>query len=113
MHGADAVNAGGTGAEARVVSLGRLAASGPAIVGEDAAVTDGRLGRALDLGARAWWRLVGRRVDLDGDQRWLDAPTCASGPVGASWLTAEAKRIGGALREDVAGGGLLASMSVL
>jgi hypothetical protein len=76
-------------------------------------VTDGRLGKVLDLGSRAWWRLVGRRVDLHGDQRWLDAPTCGPGPVGASWLTAEAERIGGAVREDVAGGGLLPPMSVL
>ncbi|WP_233512279.1 hypothetical protein [Micromonospora deserti] len=76
-------------------------------------MTDGRLGRALDMGTRAWWCLVGRRVDLEGDQRWLDAPTCGPGPVGASWLTAEADRVGGALRENVAGGGLLSSMSVL
>lgn len=76
-------------------------------------MTDGRLGRRLDLGSRAWWRLVGRRVDLDGDHRWLDAPTCGPGPVGASWLAAEAERIGGAVREDFAGGGLLSSMSIL
>jgi hypothetical protein len=76
-------------------------------------VIDGRVGRALDLGSRAWWRLVGRRVDLDSDQRWLDAPTCGPGKVGASWLAAEAARVGGAVREDVAGGGLLSSMSVL
>jgi hypothetical protein len=76
-------------------------------------VTDRRLGRTLDLASRAWWRLVGRRVDLDGDHRWLDAPTCGPGPVGGSWLTAEAERVGGSVREDVAGGGLLSSMSVL
>jgi hypothetical protein len=72
-----------------------------------------RLGRALDLGSRAWWRQVGRRIDLDGAHRWLSAPTCGPGPVGASWLAAEAERNGGALREDVAGGGLLSSMDVL
>ncbi|MEH0934654.1 hypothetical protein [Micromonospora psammae] len=76
-------------------------------------MTGGRLGRALDLGSRAWWRLVGRRVDLDGRHQWLDAPTCGPGPVGASWLTAEAERVGGVVREDVAGGGLLSSMSLL
>src|SRR4051794_2807869 len=48
--------------------------------GEDAAVTSGRLGRTLDLASRGWWRLAGRRVDLDGDQRWLDAPVCGPGP---------------------------------
>ena len=76
-------------------------------------MTGGRRGRALDLGARAWWRLVGRRVDLTGDQRWLDAPTCGPGPVGGSWLMAEAERVGGALREDVLDGGLLSCMSML
>ena len=76
-------------------------------------MTGRRLGRTLDLASRSWWRLVGRRVDLDGDHRWLDAPTCGPGPVGASWLTAEAQRVGGVVREDVAGGGLLSSMSVL
>jgi hypothetical protein len=71
------------------------------------------IGGTLDLGTRAWWRLVGRQVDLHGTEQWLDAPTCGPGPVGASWLVAEAGRIGGALREDVAGGGLLPSMSIL
>jgi hypothetical protein len=70
-------------------------------------------GRMVDLGTRAWWRLVGRRVDLAGAERWLDAPTCGPGPVGASWLAAEAARIGGSLRENVDGGGLLSSLSVL
>jgi hypothetical protein len=76
-------------------------------------VSGRRLGRMLDVGARAWWRLVGRPVDLDGGQRWLDAPTCGPGSVGASWLAAEADRIGGTLRADVADGGLLSSMSAL
>jgi hypothetical protein len=67
----------------------------------------------VDLGTRAWWRSVGRRVHLDGAEQWLDAPTCGPGPVGASWLTAEAERIGGSLRHDVADGGLLPSLSVL
>jgi hypothetical protein len=76
-------------------------------------VTGERLGRALDMASRRWWRLVGRRVDLDGDHRWLDAPMCGPGPVGATWLRAEAERLGGLVREDVSGGGLLSSMSVL
>jgi len=67
----------------------------------------------LDAGTRAWWRLVGRRVDPSGPQSWMDAPTCGPGPVGASWLAAEATRIGGSVRQDVAGGGLLSSMAVL
>lgn len=90
-----------------------LGTPGPTIVGQDVAMIGIRVGRVLDLGTRAWWRLVGRRVDLDGDQRWLDAPTCGPGPVGASWLAAAAERLGGVLREDVPGGGLLPSMSVL
>ncbi|MBO3751047.1 hypothetical protein J5X84_33665 [Streptosporangiaceae bacterium NEAU-GS5] len=76
-------------------------------------MTRPRLGRALDLGSRAWWRLIGRRIDLDGDQRWLNAPTCGPGPIGASWLAAEAERNGGTVRENVADGGLLPSMAVL
>jgi len=78
-----------------------------------AAVTSERLGRALDLASRGWWRLAGLRVDLDGDHQWLDAPTCGPGPVGATWLRVEAERLGGFVREDVSGGGLLSSMSVL
>ena len=78
-----------------------------------AAVSGERLGRALDLASRGWWRLAGRRVDLDGGRRWLDGPVCGPGPVGASWLGAGAGRLGGLVREDVPGGGLLSSMSVL
>lgn len=76
-------------------------------------MTGRQFGRALDVTSRAWWCLVGRRVDLDGDHRWLDAPTCDSGMVGASWLMAEAERVGCAVREDVTGGGLLSCMSAL
>jgi hypothetical protein len=76
-------------------------------------VTDWRFGTVLDVTSRAWWCLVGRSVDLDGDHRWLDAPTCGPGTVGASWLMAEAERLGCAVGEDVADSGLLSSMSVL
>ncbi|KXK61312.1 hypothetical protein AWW66_14330 [Micromonospora rosaria] len=76
-------------------------------------MTGRRLSRALDPATRAWWRLVGRPVDLDGEHRWLDAPMCGPGPVGGSWLAAEAERVGGTVREDVTDGGLLSSMSVL
>ena len=76
-------------------------------------MTGERLGRALDRASRGWWRLAGRRVDLDGGHQWLDAPACGPGPVGATWLGAEAERLGGFVREDVPGGGLLPSMSVL
>lgn len=69
-------------------------------------------GRLLDRGTRAWWRLVGRPVDLTDEHRWLDAPLCGPGPVGEQWLQAEASRIGGRLDPDP-DGGLLATMSAL
>jgi len=78
-----------------------------------AAVTGGRLGRALDMASRRWWRLAGRRVDLGGGHRWLDAPVWGPGPAGATWLRAGAGRLGGLVREVVPGGGLLSSVPVL
>jgi hypothetical protein len=78
-----------------------------------AGVRNPDLGGVLDRGTRAWWRLVGQPVDLDGGDRWLNAPVCGPGPVGPTWLMAEADRIGGSLAEDVADAGLLPSMSVL
>ncbi|MBK8076337.1 MAG: hypothetical protein IPK24_12400 [Kineosporiaceae bacterium] len=71
------------------------------------------IGTRLDGATRAWWRFVGRRVDLVGAERWLDAPRCGPGPVGDSWLQAEAYRLGATVRADQPDGGLLASMSLL
>ena len=51
--------------------------------------------------------MAGRRSRIGGEVG--ESP----GPVGASWLAAEAERVGGAVREDVADGGLLSSMSLL
>ncbi|UFN45918.1 hypothetical protein [Nocardioides okcheonensis] len=67
----------------------------------------------LDLGTRKFWRLTGRPVDLDGAERWLDAPMSGSSRVGAGWVADESARHGGppAVVED--GAGLLPSMSAL
>jgi hypothetical protein len=48
---------------------------------DDVGVIVGPVGRTLDLGTRAWWRLVGRQVDSAGAEQWLDAPTCGPGRV--------------------------------
>ncbi|WP_241005154.1 hypothetical protein [Nocardioides sp. zg-1228] len=67
----------------------------------------------LDLGSRRLWRLTGRRVDLQGAERWLDAPVSASPRVGEEWAAAEAARHGGVTGEPGPHAGLLPSMAVL
>jgi len=67
----------------------------------------------VDLGTRKFWRLAGRAVDLDGPERWLDAPMSGSSRVDATWLAAEAARHGGTTGTDEAGAGLLPTMSAL
>lgn len=67
----------------------------------------------LDLGSRKFWRITGRRVDLEGRERWLDAPVSLSSRVTAAWLAAEAARHGGTLVEDDPTAGLLPSMAAL
>ncbi len=79
----------------------------------DAGVRKPGFDSVLDRGTRAWWRLVGRPVELEAGDRWLRAPVSGPGPVGATWLLTEADRIGGSLDEDVPDAGLLPSMSVL
>lgn len=71
------------------------------------------LGRSLDSATRAWWRLVGRPVDLHATEQWLLAPTCGPGPIGSAWMAAEAARIGGTLIHEAPAGGLLPTMTVL
>lgn len=68
--------------------------------------------RILDAGTRAFWRTVGRRVDLQGEHSWLRAPAAESGAIGASWLDAAAASIDGSVARG-AGGGLLPDVSVL
>ena len=67
----------------------------------------------LDLGSRKFWQLAGRQVDLDGRERWLDAPVSRSPRVSEEWLAAEAARHGGVLGGDEPDAGLLASMALL
>jgi len=67
----------------------------------------------LDLLTRKGWRAVGRRIDLSGEHAWLDAPMSAGARVRDGWLQETADRIGGTLREDVAGAGLMADFAAL
>lgn len=67
----------------------------------------------LDRLTRAFWRATGRPVDLDGPESWLRAPTNVGPSVGDAWLADAAVLLGGTVREEVDGGGLLPSMSVL
>lgn len=68
---------------------------------------------ALDLASRLWWRAVGRPIDPAGEHAWLDAPTSPASTVADGWLQAAADRVGGTVRRDRAGAGLLADMGVL
>lgn len=72
-----------------------------------------RVAHVLDLGTRAFWHAVGRRVDLAGSDSWLDAPISHSARVTDDWLRAEAERHGGTLGEAGAEAGLLPDMSAL
>lgn len=68
--------------------------------------------RVLDAGTRAFWRTVGRRVDLDGEHAWLRAPAAAAGVIGQSWLDSAAAAVAGSVvRGD--DGGLVADLAVL
>lgn len=71
------------------------------------------MAHVLDLGSRKFWHLVGRRVDLGGAERWLDAPVSAVARVGMDWLDAEAARHGGSAGRDEPSVGLLPSMHAL
>lgn len=67
----------------------------------------------LDLASRSFWRVTGRRVDLERAEQWLDAPISPSARVGTDWIGVEAARHGGALGADDPDAGLLPSMSAL
>jgi hypothetical protein len=68
--------------------------------------------RILDAGTRAFWRSVGRRVDLQGEHAWLRAPAADSGTIGESWLDAAAASIDGSVDRG-AGGGLVPDLGAL
>lgn len=67
----------------------------------------------LDLASRSLWQVTGRRIDLDGDEWWLDAPISSSARIGPEWIGTEAARHGGVLGEHDPEAGLLPSLSVL
>lgn len=67
----------------------------------------------LDRTTRIFWRLVGRRVDLAGAQRWLDAPMNETSLVAEGWLPATAAARGATLAEGVAGAGLITDLGQL
>ena len=68
---------------------------------------------AVDGLTRAFWRALGRPVDLAGEERWLDAPMHDGPTVADGWLDGAAAAAGGSLREQVPDAGLLADMSEL
>lgn len=64
---------------------------------------------AVDLGTRLWWRMVGRPVDLAGQEAWLDAPISSTSAVGSSWLD----HVSGLRPDPRVDAGLLTSLDVL
>ncbi|MDQ7993908.1 MAG: hypothetical protein AAGC63_12435 [Propionicimonas sp.] len=66
----------------------------------------------LDRATRAYWRLVGRRVDPAGADPWLAAPIHDAPVVGEDWIAATVTALGGVRVED-AGQGLLPDLAVL
>jgi hypothetical protein len=67
----------------------------------------------LDRFTRAFWRAVGRPVDLAGEHAWLDAPMHSGSVIGDGWLGDAAASYGGVLRDGDADAGLLADMAAL
>jgi hypothetical protein len=67
----------------------------------------------LDRATRAFWRAGGRPVDLEGAERWLSAPMHHGPTIGEGWLAAAATALGGSVRDDVEGAGLVPDMAAL
>jgi hypothetical protein len=67
--------------------------------------------RALDLSTRYFWRVVGRRIDITGTERWLTSPSNAFEAKGDDWLTA--LDAAGQVRPARPDDGLLAAMAAL
>ncbi|WP_220658173.1 hypothetical protein [Tsukamurella sp. TY48] len=57
---------------------------------------------AIDRGTRLFWRTVGRRIDPDGAQSWLAAPSNPVGAGGDAWLEQweRAGRVGAGTADD-------------
>lgn len=66
-----------------------------------------------DRASRLVWKSVGRQVDLDGADAWLQSPTAGPGVVRDSWLQAEATRIGGQVVPGSGSDGLLHDFDAL
>ncbi|GAB3558563.1 hypothetical protein GCM10027405_04860 [Arthrobacter alkaliphilus] len=62
---------------------------------------------------RAFWRVTGRRIDLAGDQAWLNAPMHRESVIGDTWLTDAAAAIGGRVVRNEPGAGLLPKFASL
>jgi hypothetical protein len=67
----------------------------------------------LDRVTRAFWRAVGRPVDLAGEHAWLDAPMHAGPVVGDAWLADAAASYGGRVVDGDPDAGLLADLAGL
>lgn len=67
----------------------------------------------LDRFTRAFWRAVGRPVDLEGEHAWLDAPMHAGPVIGDGWLAGAAASYGGRAVEGDEKAGLLADLAAL
>lgn len=68
----------------------------------------------VDRGTRRYWKMFGRRIDLDGKHSWLRAPTlpATTSAIEDTWLRAEAERVGGRIDADPQAG-LLSDIGVL
>jgi hypothetical protein len=67
--------------------------------------------RALDLSTRYFWRVVGRQIDINGDDRWLASPSNTAEARGDDWL--DVLESAGRVRKPQVRDGLLAAFSAL
>ncbi len=67
--------------------------------------------RTLDLSTRYFWRVVGRQIDVTGNERWLDSPANDIEARGDDWQ--DALDAAAQLRMPVTGDGLPAAFSAL
>lgn len=67
--------------------------------------------RTLDLSTRYFWRVVGRQIDVTGNERWLNSPANDIETRGDGWL--DALDTTGRVRAPATTDGLLAAFSAL